>query len=100
MDNRVLGQDIVTFTDSPPSEVQEPINTSLGIPKQIQFETELPVVVFSGVLQVYRQSVSAPVHAVGDEIWLGTEKEADITLIHFIDKAALLEVLEPKSTLR
>jgi hypothetical protein len=70
------------LTDSAPTEVQEPINASPGIPKQLQFETELPVVVYSAVLQVYRQSVDAPVHAVGGEIWRGVQKEADITPIH------------------
>lgn len=79
---RRLGQDTVTLTDSAPTKVQEPINASPGIPKQLQFETELPVVVYSAVLQVYRQSVDAPLHAVGGEIWLGTQKEADITPIH------------------
>ena len=79
---RRLEQDTVILTDSVAISVQEPINASSGIPKQLQFKTELPVVVESAVLQVYRQSVDAPVHAVGGEIWLGAQKSVDITPIH------------------
>jgi len=53
-----------------------------GVPKLLQFDTQLPVVTFTAVLQVYRASVDAPVHAVGGQICEGM-KEAD-TSIHCI----------------
>jgi hypothetical protein len=49
---------------------------------QIQFETQLPDVGFAAVLQVYRQSVDASLHAVGGEIWRGRDKVAVISPIH------------------
>jgi len=55
---------------------------SAVIPQQLQFDAQLSDVVYSAVLQVYRQSVDAPLHAVGGEIWLGLHKLADITPIH------------------
>ena len=81
---RQLGkeQTTVTLSDSVAVPVQTVLDASPSVSKQIQFETELPVVVYTAVLQVYRSAVDAPLHAVGGEIWHFTEKEADITPIH------------------
>ncbi len=49
--------------------------------KQLQFETELPNVGYSAVLQVYRRAVDAPLLAIAGEVWRGREKEADIAPI-------------------
>ena len=69
-------------SDSVSALVQERPAVRVGDCGQIVFETQLPDFGYSAVLEVYRQSVDAPLHAVGGEIWRGTLKEADITPIH------------------
>jgi hypothetical protein len=72
------------LSDSDTALELEKVANPAGVPKLLQFDTQLPVVTFTAVLQVYRVSVDAPVHAVGGQIWRGDEKEADITSIHCI----------------
>lgn len=76
------GQVALALTDSEIAPIQEQHIADLGSRSRIQFETHLPNFSYSAVLQVYRQSVDAPIHAVGGEIWYGTQKEADIALVH------------------
>lgn len=71
----------ITLTDSEIAPGQEQ-RTNTESRSCIQFETDLPNFNYSAVLQVYRQSVDAPLHAVGGEIWYGSQKAADITPIH------------------
>lgn len=75
------GQVAITLGDSEPALTQQPV-VNAGSPNQIQFETQLPNFSYSAVLQVYRRSVDASLHAVGGEIWRGTVKEADIAPVH------------------
>jgi hypothetical protein len=77
-----LGQTITTWNDSEIAQVQEQSAQSAQSFSQIQYETQLPDLSYSAVLQVYRQSVDAPLHAVGGEIWYGTQKQADIAPVH------------------
>lgn len=70
------------MSDSVAAPVQTVVDAAPSVSQQLQFITELPVVVHTAVLQVYRSAVDAPLHAVGGEIWRGTEKQADITPIH------------------
>ncbi|NJR51712.1 MAG: hypothetical protein HC780_21170 [Leptolyngbyaceae cyanobacterium CSU_1_3] len=49
--------------------------------KQLQFETQLPDVGYSAVLQVYRRAVDVPLVAISGEVWRGGQKEADIAPI-------------------
>ncbi len=76
------GQVAIALTDSEIALIQEQQIADLGNRSRIQFETDLPNFSYSAVLQVYRQSVDAPLHAVGGEIWYGTQKAADIAPIH------------------
>ncbi|MBW4638196.1 MAG: hypothetical protein KME05_08170 [Gloeocapsa sp. UFS-A4-WI-NPMV-4B04] len=75
------GQVAISLTDLEIAPIQEPPINSEGR-SRIQFETNLPNFNYSAVLQVYRRSVDAPLHAVGGEIWYGTQKTADIAPIH------------------
>lgn len=77
-----LGGTVISLSDAETASVLEQPAVAANSPKQIQFETQLPELNFVAVLQVYRRSVDAPIHAVGGEIWRGTEKKADITPIH------------------
>lgn len=78
------GQVAIALTDSEIAPIQEQptIADAASSRSRIQFETHLPNFSYSAVLQVYRQSVDAPLHAVGGEIWCGTQKQADIAPIH------------------
>lgn len=76
------GQVAIALTDSEISPIQEHPIADAGSHSRIQFETQLLNFNYSAVLQVYRQSVDAPLHAIGGEIWSGAQKEADITPIH------------------
>ena len=70
------------MSDSVAAPTQTVLDAAPSVAQQLQFVTELPVVVHTAVLQVYRSAVDAPLHAVGGEIWRGPEKQADITPIH------------------
>lgn len=72
----------IPLSESEITSQQVPATVSVTVPQQLQFDAQLSNVVYSAVLQVYRQSVDAPLHAVGGEIWQGTHKLADITPIH------------------
>ena len=76
------GGTVLALNDLEPDSVLEELAVVASSPKQIQFETQLPNVTYTAVLQVYRQSVDAPIHAVGGEIWRLTQKEADIAPVH------------------
>ena len=75
---------VVTLSDSDTALELEKVANPTGVPKLLAFDTQLPVITFTAVLQVYRASVDAPLHAVGGQIWRGDEKEADIISIHCI----------------
>jgi hypothetical protein len=75
------GQVAISLTDSEIAPIQEQ-STNTESRSRIQFQTDLPNLNYSAVLQVYRQSVDAPLHAIGGEIWYGTQKAADIAPIH------------------
>jgi hypothetical protein len=75
------GRITVQLTDQPLDEATiTQIREHPGI-KQIQFETQLPDVGYSAVLQVYRRAVDAPLVAISGEVWRGRIKEADIAPI-------------------
>ena len=75
------GRITVQLTDQPLDEATiTQIREHPGI-KQIQFDTQLPDVGYSAVLQVYRRAVDAPLVAISGEVWRGGQKEADIAPI-------------------
>lgn len=75
------GRTVLVLTDAQATEQELAAATETGI-AQIVFETQLPDLTYYAILQVYRQSQDAPLHAVGGEIWRGTQKQADITPVH------------------
>jgi hypothetical protein len=75
------GRITVQLTDQPlDGETIAEIRDHPGV-KQIQFDTELPDVGYSAVLQVYRRAVDAPLVAIAGEVWRGGQKEANIAPI-------------------
>lgn len=72
----------LSLTDSEIATAKQQPKLDAQSRSRIQFETDLPNFNYSAVLQVYRLSVDAPLHAVGGEIWYGTQKTADIAPIH------------------
>lgn len=80
---------MISLTDSEiaPSQEQPTIAEAANLTR-IQCETHLPNFSYSAVLQVYRQLIDAPLHAVGGESWYETHKEADTTPIHYTNLTA------------
>jgi len=77
-----LGGTVVALDEKETDSVVEQQAIDANNSKQIHFQTQLPNVTKTAVLQVYRQAVDAPIHAVGGEIWRLTEKEASIAPVH------------------
>jgi hypothetical protein len=75
------GRIAVKLTDEPLTDtVITQLRDQTGL-TQIQFETTLPDVGYSAVLQVYRRAVDAPLVAIAGEVWRGREKVAEIAPI-------------------